>query len=87
MLLLLYFYLRRALTPASPFAWLGLFSIVLVHLASSDVPAMIDLWGYGRHTLELFTLLLLIFIVEKSKAALIPVVVGAVMFFVMMGIL
>ncbi len=56
----------------SPIAWTGLFYMVLLHVAQSVPPSGNDLYGYGRHSFELFLLLLMLFILERRKIYLVP---------------
>jgi hypothetical protein len=60
-----------------PFHILGLFYLVLAHIGASEAPYMIDIWGYGRHTAEIFVALMFLFWYQKQKVFLIPLLINS----------
>jgi hypothetical protein len=61
-----------------PFLFLGPIYLGLAHLASSAAPDMIDLWGYGRHTGEIFICLLFLYLYQRQKIFLLPLAANTI---------
>jgi hypothetical protein len=58
-----------------PFFLIGLIYLAMTHLAYS-VPVSIDIWGYGRHTADLFIAAAFLYFYQKQKVFLIPLAVS-----------
>lgn len=59
------------------FCWLGLLYFANLHPATIAPSFMLDIWGYGRHSIEVFLSLILLYAWRREKYLMFPMAIHA----------
>ncbi len=63
----------------NPIPWVAFFYLILLHVGQSVPPNGNDVYGFGRHSIELFGCILLLYIIDKKKIYLLPLWINSAM--------